>query len=205
MGRIVLAAVFTTLALAACSPSSSTVTSADTRVASVDGLPVVVGEVQRELRHSRGAISADLALRRIVEIKVQQARMLREGVIRTADYSSYLGGAEKENARRKAALHKGEAVYGPTELEPDYYFGYRFDTEVVALKERLAASELRPTEADLRAFHESVKAHLTDFEQNKERIHALWLDQEYRVLIQTWVRQAEIDIDHEVLDRIPLQ
>ncbi|MBM7789890.1 hypothetical protein [Tenggerimyces flavus] len=208
MGRtlLALAAVVTTLVLAAaCSPSSSAVTSPDIRVATVDGLPVVVGELQRELRRSRGAISADQALRRIVEIKVQQARMLREGVIQTADYSSYLGGAEKENARRKAALHKGEAVYGPTELEPDYYFGYRFDTEVVALKERLAARELRPAEADLRAFHESVKTHLTDFEQNKERIHALWLDQEYRALIQAWVRQAEVDIDHEVLDRIPLQ
>jgi hypothetical protein len=226
--------------------------------------------------------------------------MLREGVIQTADYGSYLDGLAKENARREAALRSGEAVFGPTKLEPDYYFGYRFDAEVIALKERLQAGELRASEADLRAFYTSAKARLLNqgtettvdvltfarnasdaeqraneagrrlragadaatvarslgatvrrdttrggsridptvalvaglrpgevshaldtgkalvvirvvaksdlgFEQDKDRIHALWLDQKYRELIQRQVRQAEVDIDHDVLDRIPTQ
>jgi hypothetical protein len=315
MRRTLLAVVglLVALVLSACSPSGGTAVSAgvsvpatDSRVAMVDGLAVVVGEIERELRRSRGPGSTDKALRRLVEIKVQQAMMLREGVIQTADYSSYLDGLAKENARREAALRKGEAVFGPTKLEPDYYFGYRFDAEVIALKERLQAGELRASDADLRAFYTSVKARLlnqgtettadvltftrdaddasdaTDaeqraneagrrlragvdaatvarslgatvrrdttrggsridptvalvaglrpgevshvldtgktlvvvrvaakkdlgFEQDRDRIHALWLDQKYRELIQRQVRQAEVDIDHDVLDRIPTQ
>jgi hypothetical protein len=211
MRRTLLATVvvFTGLVLSACdtaAPAAVEAPATEVRVATVDGLAVVVGEVERELRRSRGTGSADQAMRRLVEIKVQQAMMLRERVIRTADYSSYLSGLVKENARREAALQKGEAVYGPTKLEPDYYFGYRFDTEVVALKERLATSALRASEADLRAFHETVKKlGITGFEENRDRIHALWLDQRYRELIQAQVRQAQVDIDHDVLDRIPVQ
>jgi hypothetical protein len=309
MRRTLLAVVglLVALVLSACSPSGGTAVSAgvsvpatDSRVATVDGLAVVVGEIERELRRSRGTGSADKAILRLVEIKVQQAMMLREGVIQTADYGSYLDGLAKENARREAALRKGEAVFGPTKLEPDYYFGYRFDAEVIALKERLQAGELRASEADLRAFYTSAKARLLNqgtettvdvltfarnasdaeqraneagrrlragadaatvarslgatvrrdttrggsridptvalvaglrpgevshaldtgkalvvirvvaksdlgFEQDKDRIHALWLDQKYRELIQRQVRQAEVDIDHDVLDRIPTQ
>jgi hypothetical protein len=94
----------------------------------------MVGEIERELRRSRGVGFADQALRRLVEIKVQQAMMLREGIIQTADYSSYLDSLVRENARRKAALRKGEAVFGPTKLEPDYYFDYRYVLQLAELE-----------------------------------------------------------------------
>lgn len=316
-----IAGLLTALVLSACAPSNGTATSiahkgptTNARVGTVDGLEVVVGEVEREFRRSRGSGSATeattQAFQRVVAVKVQQAMMLREGVIADAGYGTYLSGLTKENARREAALRKGEAVYGPTSLEPDYYFGYRFDIEVTALKERLAAGELRVDEADLRTYYESVKARLfnkgtkttadiltiphpvtdaeqrageverrlragenaeaiarsldiaarrdtitvetattrigsqadpisaacealqpgevsrvldtgeafvvvrsvakqslgfTTFEHNEERIRSLRLDQKYRELIQSQVRQAEIDIDQDVLGRIPLQ
>lgn len=224
----------TALLLGGCSVSGGAVVSAGVsvpaghaRVATVDGLAVVVGEVERELRRTRGTGSTDQAMRKLVEIKVQQAMMLERGIIETADYGSYLASLAKENARREAALSKGEAVYGPTKLEPDFYFGYRFDTEVIALKERLRATELHASDVELRAFYVKTKQRLgnsatettadvltftkggekkeIDFERDKERIHALWVDEEYRQLVQRRARQAEVDIDHDVLVRIPSQ
>lgn len=175
--RLAAAGFIAVLALSACAPAIATTApspSAEATVATVDGLPITVGELQRELRRARGAGTSNeatrTALRRLTAIKVQQRLMLREHVIADASYDSYLRSLATENARREVAIRNGEAVYGPTRLEPDYYFGYRFDVEVLTLKERLASS-----------------------------------DQEYRDLIQRHVRQAEVDIEQDVLDRIPPQ
>ncbi|MFK4085172.1 peptidyl-prolyl cis-trans isomerase [Kribbella sp. NPDC020789] len=124
-------------------------------VATVNGEAVTAGELRREMARGSGR---EAALQRLTEIKVQQTLLRVNGIAKDTSYAGFLSQLDQENRRRAVARSKGEPVYGPASFDEDQYFRYRFDTDIVHLKQRLAGRELPTGDKVLRRYYESVKS-----------------------------------------------
>ncbi|MCM3746416.1 peptidylprolyl isomerase [Paenibacillus pasadenensis] len=93
----------------------------------------------------------------LVRIKLNQLLMKQNGVKPDLSYRTFIAGWQKENARRKAAVAKGEPIYGPVEYSESEYFRYVLTNDEVALKDRLEQGEFKLTEEELRARYKAAK------------------------------------------------
>ena len=61
-------------------------------------------------------------LDRLTVVKVQQQMMLEAGVLEDAGYEAFLEDWRRENQRRRQALERGEALYGPESYTEEQYY-----------------------------------------------------------------------------------
>ncbi|GAB3922676.1 hypothetical protein GCM10029976_011720 [Kribbella albertanoniae] len=131
-------------------------------VATVNGDPVTAGELGREMARGSGTPEQvrAAALQRLTEIKVQQALLRTKGISNDTSYTGFLRQLDEENQRRAEARRNGAPIYGPASFTEAQYFRYRFDTDVVQLKQQLAGRDLPTSEKQLRKYYASVRARL---------------------------------------------
>ncbi|GAA1716786.1 hypothetical protein GCM10009745_76690 [Kribbella yunnanensis] len=199
-----LAALTVLLGTAVVTPPTSVAQgndSAYTVIATVNGDQVTAGELRREMARGSGRAAA---LQRLTEIKVQQALFRAKGIVSDTSYAGSLRQFEQENQRRAAARSKGEPVYGPARFDEGQYFRYRFDTEVLQLKEKLAGRELPVDEKALREYYDSAGQKFFTkesprtplrFDVVRDRVKTQYLDESYRALVRRLARQATVQFD----------
>lgn len=66
--------------------------------------------------------------------------MLEAGVLEDAGYEAFLEDWRRENQRRRQALERGEALYGPESYTEEQYYTLRLDKGLLALADKLAAA-----------------------------------------------------------------
>lgn len=155
-------------------------------VATVNGLPVMVGEFELYLGRHRGLVQdyfhrrygagADgdfwtrsfdgevpaqrlkqRALSDLIIVKLEQALALEHGLLEDASYSAFLQRLGAENARREEALRRGEVIYGPQQYGEAEYFSYLHANLVEQLKRRLEAGAFRASREQLLRHYRAVK------------------------------------------------
>ncbi|MGG1517976.1 peptidylprolyl isomerase [Paenibacillus oryzisoli] len=101
-----------------------------------------------------------LAMKQLVPQKLEQMWAKQFKLIDDLSYSSFLSSLSKENKRRKDAIASHQVVYGPAQYDAFGYYSYLGSNRVSALKEKLAASDLKPSEDELKA---AYSANLAQF------------------------------------------
>jgi hypothetical protein len=172
----------------ACSKGATAASTPDTPteaiVASVNGEPILVAELQVAAGHVRARVAADFtarygvaangafwttplgterpvdvlkqqALAVAVERKVEQLLMRDQGILPDVSHREYLAALDRENARRREALERGEPIYGPQQYGEQEYLEYLISNGIVALKQRLFG--LAASDAELRRDYDAVK------------------------------------------------
>lgn len=109
----------------------------------------------------------DRALKECISIKIQQALAKKNGLIDDITYDAFLKKLSQENKRRKDAVSKRQVVYGPIQYDENGYFNYVFSNLIMKLKEKLADTEYKPTDAELKAYYERVR---NDFYKEEDTI-----------------------------------
>jgi hypothetical protein len=107
------------------------------------------------------------ALAECVRMQVELGWGKREGLLPGTSYGEFLRALDRENERRRAALAKGEPIYGPQQYGEDEYFTYVMNNLRLRLEERVGEEEgkkggpggLKPA---LQAYYEKVKERYFD-------------------------------------------
>lgn len=161
----------------------------DVTVATVDGASITRAEFELEVDFQRAAVidhfrqlgdatpdpqfwstayggqtpSAMLRERALAESirrKRQQIEMRRAGIAQDVDFASFDRRWSDENQRRDAAMRNGERVYGPIHIERAQFAIYELTNQILTYKRWAAETVLRPSDAELHAYYEKVKASL---------------------------------------------
>jgi hypothetical protein len=109
-----------------------------------------------------------VTLQDLTSIKVQQllarqyhvrVALTPQGPFITADpsYAVFLKNLSAENARRQAAVKKGEPIYGPTQFDEDTFYRYFFSKMVEQLQQQLSEGDWKPSTATLEALYAERK------------------------------------------------
>lgn len=97
------------------------------------------------------------ALDELVRVKLEQSLAREKGILEDLDYGAFRKELEKENARRKEAIRKGQVIYGPEQYGEREYFSYVHSNMVIKLKEKLGEKELAADDNQIRVYYESNK------------------------------------------------
>ena len=81
------------------------------------------------------------ALAELEPVKKAEVLMLRLGILADAGFEAFMQAWTCENERRKAALERGEPVYGPKQYRPEDYYFHLHRLRLNELKEKLRALE----------------------------------------------------------------
>lgn len=96
-------------------------------------------------------------LEECIRIQVELGLGKRHDLLPDTSYAAFLMALDRENERRRAALARGEPVYGPEQYRGDEFLLYVMNNLRLALQSQLADGELRSSEEARRDFYESVK------------------------------------------------
>lgn len=97
------------------------------------------------------------ALDECMRIQVELGLAKRHGIVPDTSYAAFLKALDRENERRRAALARGEPIYGPQQYREDDFLVYVMNNLRLALQRQLAGNELKASEAALREYYQSVK------------------------------------------------
>lgn len=96
------------------------------------------------------------ALNDAVRMKVELQLAREHNLVEDVAYDALMREMERENARRAAAVERGEPIYGPARFEESAFIDFYRGKIKTWLKEALAETVLRPSEEQLLAFYESA-------------------------------------------------
>jgi len=172
-------------------------------VATVNGEPVTVREFERFIFKNRARVFShfrqeygsgdckdfwvtpaggtspiemlrEVSLKDCVRTKVQMILARDKGLIEDVSYSGFLEQLDRENRRRRAAVHNHEVIYGPVQYDESTGFAHYFSLMLIKLKARLAEEDFAITDHDLREFYESTKEEYR--RPDYIRVHGLAID-----------------------------
>jgi hypothetical protein len=92
-------------------------------------------------------------LNELVRIKIEQIAAKEKGIVKAIDYTSFLNALQKENDRRKIAVQKREVIFGPTRYDEQGYYEYLHSNMVIALKGKLAETDLATDDTKLQDYY----------------------------------------------------
>ncbi len=92
-----------------------------------------------------------------VRIKVELGIGKKYGLIPDTSYATFLKALDRENERRRAALARGEPIYGPEQYGEREFLLYTLNNLRLAVQSKLAEEGPQPSEKELREFYETVK------------------------------------------------
>jgi len=72
----------------------------------------------------------------LTEVKINLILARELGIIDDVSFKAFLYRFEQENKRRKAAIDKGELIYGPKEYKLESYFSYWYSNILISLRKQ---------------------------------------------------------------------
>lgn len=140
------------------------------------------------------------ALKQCIRTKIQQILAKQNGIIADCTYSRFLADLGRENVRRKRAIEDKEPIYGPVVYEEGRYFDYLLSIVVINLKEKLLRKgAFSVTEEELKEYYAGAEYDPEQsFDNLKGIIKLRIIDRKYEELIDGLVRQASININHDI-------
>lgn len=150
-----------------------------------------------------------LALEECVRIKLQQMLAQRQGIIDDISEAGFLQQLEQENRTRAERVQNQQPIYGPLVYTDETYFTKHF-ADMVTASEQQIAQDLAMSDADLEALYRRAQAQngasyqavwSQPFDQVKEQVRILVVQQEYARVIDKLCHDARVDIDHAIYDQ----
>lgn len=178
-----------TILLSSCASRSSD-TKPSRVVATVDGAPIIVPELQYFMSLNRSAVYNHFyrthqatydddfwtskfgdttpleilkkrSLQEAIRYKVQHKVARDLGLSTTRHYDSLMADRVRVNAQRARRSDRGEPVYGPVHLTPRAYFSRVREDMVLATKKALSQTEFKIPTARLKALYADYRDSLT--------------------------------------------
>jgi hypothetical protein len=127
----------------------------------VDGAPIAVDELRLFMRKNRALARSgewlDIALREAIEWKTLQRWAAEEKLTDDISYAALQEELDRFNRERRAALEKGEGVYGPERYDELTFMDRKAGEWRTVLRERLDAADEEP-DALLQERYEQFKS-----------------------------------------------
>ena len=96
-------------------------------------------------------------LDKLKRIKTEQIVMKKNGIANDISYSGFLDKLKAENERRKKAVEKKQAIYGPQQYDAIGYYDILHGNRIEELKNKLADKELSSTEEEIKNAYDENK------------------------------------------------
>lgn len=148
-------------------------------------------------------------LDRLTVVKVQQQMMLEAGVLEDAGYEAFLEDWRRENQRRRQALERGEALYGPESYTEEQYYTLRLDKGLLALADKLAAGELKVTDEERQAAYQGTDAFLFEEDGTRkplEEVRAVLdkrlVEEKFEKKTAALAAKAAVTVHRDTLDKV---
>lgn len=148
-------------------------------------------------------------LDRLTVVKVQQQMMLEAGVLEDAGYEAFLEDWRRENQRRRQALERGEALYGPESYTEEQYYTLRLDKGLLALADKLAAGELKVTDEERQAAYQRTDAFLFEEDGTRkplEEVRAVLdkrlVEEKFEKKTAALAAKAAVTVHRDTLDKV---
>jgi hypothetical protein len=155
-------------------------------LATVNGEPVLVAEMQSQIAWKRAEVAdyffkkyhaeqspsfwtasygaerpIDLirarALTELVKIKVQEQLLQKHGVRGDASHAAATREVAEDNRRRAGAPAERASIYGPSRLTEREHFVHRFSNDVIRLKEILGQGELKCADDEVHQLYDAAR------------------------------------------------
>lgn len=140
----------------------------------------------------------ELAIKRLVECKVQQLFAKELGLIGNIGFDELMSELQAFNEDRKRRHANGEPVYGPVQFTSRTYFDHVFDKMVYDVKQHLLreGSDLITNGTTDAATQNGASAENSGFYQMQ------YIDQKYEQIVAQQVLEADVRINADVLDKL---
>ena len=99
-------------------------------------------------------------LQQLVHLKVIQTLAIDLNIVEPFDYTTMQTWWKEHNESRKEKHKSGGVVYGPVEDSFEDFYSYFFSTLEIKVKDKLNATRLRATDAELQSFYQRQKSEL---------------------------------------------
>lgn len=225
----VLTGLIITVVLAGCSSANhpqppKTAVDQLAVVASVNGLPVMLGEFMLFYPEHRARAYAyfgggretvsdadfwtaefldgtpiDKSIRdtitQVARFKVERAQMARFGIAIDSDFTAFTAALEAENKSRAQYVAAGRPIYGPQQYDAKTYYVYLQTHRSTQLKEALSAGPLVVTPFEISRYRKSIRNPDQRITATDEAIESTIRDQKYESWIAPLINAASITVN----------